>query len=101
MGGNVRILRPLGTCKVGDFLGVEIDGLVIEGQITFLSRTPTGGWIITLESGQDTCEVYCHNGICNLVSQIAEAPRWTFEELESSRPVVDTGTGRRLSALRR
>lgn len=46
MGANFRILKALGSCSTGEFLAVEIDGRLIEGQITFLSRTPTGGWMV-------------------------------------------------------
>jgi hypothetical protein len=98
MGTNFRILRPLGTCEVGDYLAVEIDGRLIEGQITFLARTPAGGWMVTLDAEGATFEVYCANHACTLVSQIAEEAAWTFEQLEAARPVVDTQTGRRLTA---
>jgi hypothetical protein len=94
MGERIRILRPLGQCSVGDYLVVELDGAFLEGQITFLSRTPTGGWIVTFESNTATYEVYCANGVCTLVSRIAEE-QWTFEP--NARPVADTRTGRRLT----
>lgn len=62
MGANFRILKALGSCSTGEFLAVEIDGRLIEGQLTvakrmrfagqvplrgtFLFRTPTGGWMV-------------------------------------------------------
>ena len=98
MGANFRILRSLGSCNAGDHLAVEIDGRLIEGQITFLARTPTGGWMVALEADGATYEVYCANGNCTLVSQVAEEAAWTFEQLELSRQVVDSRTGRRFTA---
>ena len=97
-GANIRILRSLGSCNAGDHLAVEIDGRLIEGQITFLARTPTGGWMVTLEPDGETYEVYCANGNCTLVSQVAEEAAWTFEQLEAARKVADTQTGRRFTA---
>ncbi|MEZ5992876.1 MAG: hypothetical protein R3E76_11040 [Planctomycetota bacterium] len=95
---NFRILKALGTCSVGEFLAVEHDGRLIEGQITFLARTPAGGWMVTLDANGSTYEVYCSRGVCTLVSQVAEEAAWTFEELETARPVADTRTGRRFTA---
>jgi hypothetical protein len=92
MGERMRILRPLGGCRVGDFLGVELGGTYIEGQITFITRTPTGGWIVTFESDGATYEVYCANNVCTLVSQLVDE-QWNFEP--RTRPVADTRTGRR------
>lgn len=98
MGANFRILKSLGSCSAGDYLAVEVDGSLIEGQITFLARTPTGGWMVALEAEGATYEVYCANGSCTLVSQVAEEAAWTFEQLELSRQVVDSRTGRRFTA---
>ena len=98
MGGNFRILKALGDCRLGEYLAVELDGRVFEGQITFLSRTPAGGWMVTLDVQGRTFEVYCARGVCTLVSQLAEEASWTFEELETARQVVDTRTGRRFTA---
>lgn len=98
MAGTFRILRLLGTCAVGDRLAVENDGRIIEGQITFLARTPAGGWMVTLDAEGATYEVYCSNGHCTLVSQLASDANWTFEQLETSRQVADTQTGRRFTA---
>ncbi len=91
---RVRILRPPGECNVGEFLAVELDGRYIEGRITFLARTPTGGWIVTFDGESATWEVYCANGVCTLVSRLVEE-QWTFEP--TLRPVADTRTGRRFS----
>ena len=98
MAGEFRILRKLGQCRVGDRLAVENNGRIIEGLITFLARTPAGGWMVTLDAEGATYEVYCANGSCTLVSQIASDAYWTFEQLEYSRQVVDTQTGRRFTA---
>jgi hypothetical protein len=98
MSGAIRILRPVGTCSVGDFLAVEFDGRLVEGQITFLARTPTGGWMVTLEAEGAAFEVFCTNGHCTLVHQIASDSGWTFEQLETARKVADTRTGARFTA---
>lgn len=92
MSQPVRILNPLGTCAVGDFLGVEIDGAFLEGRISFITRTPSGGWIVTFEAADATYEVFCANGTCTLVSQLTQEA-WSFAP--ESRPVADTTTGRR------
>lgn len=92
MGASFRILSPLGSCSIGDRLGVEIDGRVIEGRITFLSRTPTGGWLVALDADGDTYEVYCSRGTCSIVSHVTDSPRAT-------RLVADSRTGRRLTSL--
>jgi len=91
---RVRILRPLGECSVGEHLAGSLDGWFIEGRITFLARTPAGGWIVTFDSDVATWEVYCANGVCTLVSRLAEED-WTFAPAQ--RPVADTRTGRRYS----
>jgi len=98
MDANFRILKSLGSCSTGEHLAVEIDGRLIEGLITFLSRTPTGGWMVALEADGATYEVYCANGECTLVSHVAEEAAWTFEQLELARQVVDSRTGRRFTA---
>lgn len=95
---DFRILKALGKCSVGEFLAIEHEGRLIEGNITFLARTPTGGWMVALEAEGTTYEVYCANGQCTLVSQVAEEAAWTFEELETARQVADTRTGRRFTA---
>lgn len=92
MSRSVRILNPLGTSAVGDFLGVEIDGAFLEGRVTFIARTPAGGWIVTFEADDATYEIYCAHGTCTLVSQLTQED-WSFAP--ESRPVVDTTTGRR------
>lgn len=51
-----------------------------------------------LEADGATYEVYCANGQCTLVSQVAEEAAWTFEQLEAARQVADTRTGRRFTA---
>jgi hypothetical protein len=98
MTGVFRILRPLGQCSAGDRLAIETEGRIVEGQITFLARTPAGGWMVTLDAEGATYEVYCSNGHCTLVSQLAEDSGWTFEQLEFARQVADTRTGRRFTA---
>jgi len=97
MVGRVAILRPLGECRVGDHVGVEINGAVVEGRITFLARTPGGGWILTFETDGSSFEVYCAKGTCTMVSQLIDECRWTYE---GGNHAIDSTTGRRFSYAR-
>jgi hypothetical protein len=89
---RVEVLRPLGSCRVGEFIGLELDGVPVEGRIMFLARTPGQGWLLTIEGESGIHEVCCSEGRCTLVSQLTEPAEWTFE---SDRTAVDSRTGRR------
>ncbi len=93
---SVRILRPLGTCQTGDFLSVEFDGYIVEGRISFMARTPSRGWIVSIEASGLTLEIYCADGRCTVVSQLAgDDGEWWFEESHRPRSVIDSVTGQR------
>jgi hypothetical protein len=96
---RVRVLRPLSECRVGEFLAVQFEDGVAEGRITFLARTPAGGWFVTLDAESAMYEIYCGPGQCNLVAELM-AHRPAPGRSSDSQPVMDTLTGGRLTLAR-